>query len=205
VKRSTAVRHLDEMVEDCVEDQARRQQFGEDYGVVVTALWAYGDILDATKEWTDQDSVARAAAALDLPEDEVPWLGIPPSVRWINDRMRWTNRPVHVVWRSARAPVWNHFIERPLLLWDKNAGARHLALAALRDRGDIEVHREAAPAAEELKSRLQRELEISLAAVRATTATYDDKRWARGSPIKYADALFESKLGYLDIIDARKE
>jgi hypothetical protein len=32
--------------------------------------------------------------------------------------VRLNKNPVHAYWRSAHAPVWNHEVVRPVLLWD---------------------------------------------------------------------------------------
>jgi len=42
-----------------------------------------------------------------------------------------TINPVIALWRSAYAPVWNHHIDRPALLWDSESGVAEETLAAV--------------------------------------------------------------------------
>ncbi|HEX5406149.1 MAG TPA: hypothetical protein VFX16_28060, partial [Pseudonocardiaceae bacterium] len=73
-------------------------------------------------------------------------------------------------------------------------------LAAIRD-SRAEPVRLPAPTAAEFTARLADELEVSLAALRSSTATYDDRRWRPGKMEPVADALWLASAGYLEVRD----
>jgi hypothetical protein len=79
-----------------------------------------------------------------------------------------TINPVIALWRSAYAPVWNHHIDRPALLWDSESGVAEETLAAVKEgRGDRV--RLPAPTPDELRAHLDDELTVSLRALRGQT------------------------------------
>ena len=110
-------------------------------------------------------------------------------------------QPHLATWRSNLVPVWNHRIDRPVLVWDQTQGVYETALAAIRD-GDGESVRIQAPTRDELVERLQDELAASRLAMRTTTAEYDDTRWGPGKLAPRADAMWAAAAGYLDVLDA---
>ena len=133
--------------------------------------------------------------------EEVPWLGEPPGAQHWANGARLGKNPVMALWRSSGAPVWNHHIDRPALLWDSTDGLVPETLAALRaGRGD--TVRLPAPGPAVLRSRLQDELAVSDRALRACTQTYERRRWAPGALAPHADALWRAADGYLDVRDA---
>ena len=78
--------------------------------------------------------------------------------------------------------MWNHYIDRPALLWDSTDGLVPETLAALQaGRGDTVRLPPPAPAV--LRSRLQDELAVSDRALRACTQTYERRRWAPGAQV----------------------
>ncbi len=192
MKWERAVHHLASLAASCAEWAEPR--FGD---FRVTQLWAVGDILGPRR---DLDSIT-VALCVDRPADEVAWWTQPRGAQHWANATRLSKNPVLAWWRSAHAPVWNHRIVRPALVWDVAGGERESVLAALRE-GAGETVREAAPTQAEYAERLRDELRISLAAVTAATAEYDQKRWAPGRLEPYADRLFEATQGYLDVLNA---
>lgn len=164
----------------------------------VVQLWVFGEMLDHQQ---DIDFVS-VALAVDLPPDDVPWYCRPQGAdQWAN-ATRLTKNPFNAHWRSANAPVWNHHIERPVLVWSLDDGVLAEAIAGIRD-GD--PPRLPAPTAEESRIRLADDLAVSLRCVRARTVEYDDRRWRPGKLTPVADALWEATAGYLDLLDAQTD
>lgn len=191
MKYSTGVRHLEELA------AAMNELPGLDSDWHPRSLWAYGDLLDGV----DSLEYARVALTIDRPPDQVPWFARPAQVEWVKEVTRLSKRPVHCMWRSARLPVWNHAIVRPLLLWDAD-GIRRDALDALRSGRGIDGLRLPDPTPDELATQLRDEAAANLAAMRAAVAQYDDNRWGRGSITRHADGLWDATAGYLDLLDA---
>jgi hypothetical protein len=163
----------------------------------VAQLWAAGDILDAVR---DVETVT-VALVVDLPVEDVPWLSEPPGSQHWASATRLTKNPVIPLWRSVHAPIWNHRINRPALLWDSANGVAEPALAALQE-GRAEGVRLPAPTPEDLCARLEDELAVSLRALRGQTRAYQDRRWRPGKLEPVADALWRVSNGYLDLLDA---
>ena len=195
MKWLTAVGHVRRLAEQCVEMAELPSRF---QGLPVSALWAVGDVLETARdlEWV------KVVLVVDLPVSEVPWFCTPDGAAQWSEATRLSKNPVGAWWRSAQAPVWNHHIVRPLLVWDRAGGLREDALRALREGRGAELG-QAAPTAEEFAARMLDELVVSRAALVARTADYDAKRWGRTRLEKLADPLFEASLGYLDVLEAR--
>ena len=162
----------------------------------VVELWAVGTLLGAPRDL----EVIEVAVVVDLPE--VPWLTEPVGAEWWAHATRASRNPIMLYWRSAAAPVWNHYIERPVLVWTAAAGIVERARDALAD-GTAELLRPPAPTGPELDERLADELAVSLAALRRDTAVYGERRWAPGKLTPLSDALWRTSTGYLDLLDAR--
>ena len=194
MKWTRAVHHLEALAQTCADMASRPASI---FPLRVTQLWAAGDVLGAPRDL----EVVTVALCVDLPVDEVPWLSEPPgSAHWAS-ATRLSKQPVLPLWRSVRAPAWNHHIHRPVLLWDDTAGIAEDALAAVHD-GSSERVRLPAPTPEELRARLDDELTVSLGALRTRTRAYEDRRWAPGRLEPTADALWQGSNGYLDVLDA---
>jgi hypothetical protein len=166
------------------------------FSLTVTQLWAVGDILGPQR---DLDWVT-VAICVDLPPDDVAWWTEPKGAQHWENAARLAKNPILAWWRSAHAPVWNHRIVRPALVWDAD-GVREDVLSALRD-GRAESVRTDAPSEAELAARLQDELALSRKALAAATAEYDQRRWGPGKLEPYADALWRASDGYLDVLAA---
>ncbi|MET0236039.1 MAG: hypothetical protein ABW224_15450 [Kibdelosporangium sp.] len=190
MKWTRAVHHLEALAGECA-----RLQPDKIVPLRVTQLWAFGQVVDsqADLDW------ARVALSVDLPAKSVPWLSLPQGAsHW--SRSARLRGPLSALWRSAHAPVWNHVIVRPVLLWDSADGIVEDAFAALRD-GAMDTVRTAAPTPEQLRQRLADELAISLAALRGRVQNYDQKRWSPGKLEPVADELYAVASGYLDLLD----
>jgi hypothetical protein len=196
MKWTRAVHHLESLAAAC-DDLAPRPV--SMFPLRVTALWAVGDLLGSPR---DLDFLT-VALCVDLPVDEVAWWCEPPGARHWAEATRLSKNPVLVWWRSAHAPVWNHRIDRPVLAWDQVDGVAHDALAALREgRGDS--FRQAAPNADDLRARLDDELQASLTALRACTDAYDARRFRPGKLGPVAEDLWRASDGYLDVLRAMR-
>lgn len=167
------------------------------FPVRVVELWAVGDVLGRPG---DIDAVT-VALVVDLPVEEVPWLGQPRGAQQWANATRLDRNPIVGLWRSVHAPVWNHYVERPALVWDAENGLAERTLAALHD-GDGARVRLPAPSPEQRRARLTEELAVSVRALRRCTTTYEQRRWSPGKLEPVADALWRASDGYLDVLDA---
>lgn len=194
MKWSRAVHHVESLAQACAEMAGRPATI---FPLRVTQLWVAGEILGPPVEL---DSVL-VALCVDAPD--VAWLTVPRGAQHWGNANRLDRLPLRVRWRSAHAPVWNHEIVRPALVWD-NSGVREETLAALRD-GRGEQVRSPAPTPAEYAARLAAEREVSLRALGERTRDYDDRRWRPGKLEPVADALWLAAEGYLDVVAAAKE
>jgi hypothetical protein len=187
-----AVHHVGSLAQEC----ARLASLDADFFPLrVTQLWAVGDILGAPR---DLEHVT-VALCVDLPAEDVAWWTEPPGAQhWIH-ATRVEKNPVLAWWRSARAPVWNHRIERPALVWDDTDGVRHETVRAI-GAGDSEAVRSPAPEPGDLEARMKDELAVSLSELRRCTASYEDQRWRPGKLTRVSDALWRASDGYLDVL-----
>jgi hypothetical protein len=194
MKWTRAVSHLELLAQTCAEMATRPVNI---FPLRVNQLWTFGDMLGPVG---DIRSVP-VALAVDLPADDVPWFCEPPGAQHWASATRLTKNPIWPFWRSVRAPVWNHRIIAPVLVWDSTDGVADEAIAAIRD-GRAETVRSPVPTADELRDRLADELRVSLAALRARTQNYEYRRWKPGKLEPVADSLWQASDGYIDIIDA---
>jgi hypothetical protein len=190
VKWARGVHHLAELVRQVAELPSSFSRLR------VVELWAVGELLGAPR---DLDMI-EVAVVVDLPE--VPWLTEPVGAEHWANATRASRNPIVLFWRSATGPVWNHHIERPVLVWSAAGGVVEEARAALAD-GTGERLRPPAPTESELADRLADELSVSLAALRRAAAAYEERRWAPGKLTPLSDALWRTSTGYLELYDAR--
>jgi|SRR5450631_307265 len=202
MKWARAVHHLEELAHIC-EDMAGRP--ATIFPLRVTALWTFGELLTNRD---DLDSLP-VVLAVDLPVDDVAWLCSPPGAEHWSHATGVSKSPVVVIWRSTRAPLWNHRIRGPLMIWDEHGPrdesgepARN-GLTALRE-GNAESLRLAEPTPGELESRLAAELGVSLRALESTNDTYQQRRFSPGKLEPAADALWRATAGYLDVLKATR-
>ena len=97
--------------------------------------------------------------------------------------------------------MWNHHIRAPLLTWDESDGIQTEALSALR-AGTAEGLRQPDPSQEQMRTRLEAELAVSLRALESATAAYEQRRFSPGKIEPVADALWRAGQGYLDVLGA---
>jgi hypothetical protein len=194
MKWNRAVHHLEALAQTCAEMATRPPSI---FPLRVVQLWAAGDILGPVGEI----ETVTVALGVDLPVDEVPWLSEPPGGQhWVN-ATRLIKNPIVPLWRSVHAPIWNHYIDRPVLVWDSVGGVADKTIEALRE-GDAAAVRPPAPAPDELRARLGDELRVSLLGLRGRSRDYDERRWRPGRLEPVADALWRAGDGYLDVLDA---
>ena len=187
-----AVHHLETLAETCAEMATRPASI---FPLPVTHLWAVGPVLDGPGEL----EVVEVALGVDLAAVEVAWgCEPPPAQHWAN-ATRLSRLPLRPWWRSTRVPVWNHHIERPLLLWSVTDGVRDEALAALVGGT---ADRDLPPTPDELRSRLLAEAAVSREALTGYLAAYDARRWAPGKLEPASDALAAAARGHLDVLAA---
>ncbi|RLK54296.1 DUF7711 family protein [Actinokineospora cianjurensis] len=189
-----AVHHLETLASTCADMATRPAAI---FPLRVGALWVAGALLG------DRREVESVTVALTVDAPEVPWLTEPQGARHWAAAARVPQMPVEVHWRSAHSPVWNHRLERPVLVWSVADGVDADVLAAIT-RGEAEALRPAAPTAEELDARLGAELALSLRAVRDRTGEYAERRWKPGKLEPVSDALWQASAGYLDLLDVIK-
>ena len=186
-----AVHHLEELAKACADMATRPATI---FPLQVTALCTFGDVLERQE---DLDSLP-VVLAVDLPAEDVAWLCSPAGAEHWSNAAGLSKSPVVAIWRSTRAPLWNHRVRRPLLIWDASGGVAVQSLSALR-AGTADPLRLAEPAPDELASRLDAERAVSLRALQSATATYQQRRFAPGKLEPTADALWRASAGYLDI------
>lgn len=200
MKWSRAVHHLEELAARCADMATRPASI---FPLRVSSLWAFGEVL------TSQDDLdlLRIVLAVDLPVDEVAWFCPPAGAEHWSHATRLSKNPVAAAWRSTRAPLWNHRIRSPLLIWDEHGLRDELsdtevdALSALRE-GTAESLRLPEPTTDELAARLEAELAVSHRALESVTATYEQRRFSPGKLEPVADALWRASAGYLDVLAA---
>jgi len=197
MKWARAVHHVEALAQSCAEMAGGPESI---FALRVVELWAVGDILGAPR---DLDWVT-VGLCVDQPVEDVPWWSEPRGAEHWAHATRLAKNPVLPWWRSTRAPVWNHRIQRPVLVWDLADGVRESALAALAEGRGAEIGL-AAPEPGEYAARLREELAVSLAALRGHTQRYEDKRWSPGKLAPIADDLWRSADGYLDVLSAVHE
>jgi hypothetical protein len=188
------VHHLETLAQTCAEMADRPPSI---FPLRVVQLWAVGDILGPVTEI----ETITVALGVDLPVSEVPWLGEPSGAQhWVN-ATRLIKNPIVALWRSIHAPIWNHYIDRPVLAWDSVGGVVEETMIAVREGRAAEL-RPPAPAEAELRARLDAELRVSLLDLRGRSPDYDERRWRPGRLEPVADALWRASDGYLDVLGA---
>ncbi|CRK57321.1 hypothetical protein [Alloactinosynnema sp. L-07] len=194
MKRARALHHLRTTAETCADMATRPRSI---FPLRVDELWAAGEILTQAAEI---DTVT-VALVVDLPPGDAAWLTEPHGSQHWAYAARLQTAPVTLHWRSASAPVWNHALDRPVLIWTVADGINEDALRAIADN-DIDDVRLPAPSPGLRAERLADELAVSLRALRACTATYTERRWKPGKLEPTADALWHASEGYLDLLGA---
>lgn len=192
MKWTRAVQHLRTLAEECA------RLTGNPFGTLrVVQLWTFGEIPGPPQ---DLETV-NAVLVVDLPVDAMPWLASPNGAEHWANMTRMSRNPITPFWRSAQAPIWNHHIVRPLLLWDATDGLQEETFTALRGNSATGSPE---PDAAEFARRLDDELAVSLQALRGQVEAYEQRRWSPGKLTPVADDLWAVSKGYLDVLDALK-
>lgn len=194
MKWSRAIHHLEELAHACSDMTTRPAAI---FPLRVSALWSFGDVLATPKDLDNLEVVL----AVDLPAQDVAWCSAPAGAEHWSTASGLSKRPVVARWRSTRAPLWNHKIRGPLLIWDEVGGVAADALGALRD-GMAQDLRLPEPTPQELASRLTAELAVSLGALQSSTDAYEERRFSPGKLAPVGDALWRASAGYLDVLAA---
>jgi hypothetical protein len=196
MKWSRAVHHLQEIAHVCADMAGRPATI---FPLRVTALWTFGHVLTSRQ---DLDRL-QVVLAVDLPVQDVAWLCCPAGAEHWSHAAGLSKKPVSPTWRSTRAPLWNHCIRRPLLVWDESGQDGLTALSALRDE-TADSLRLPEPTPGQMRSRLEAELAVSLQVLESTTASYQERRFSPGKLEPVADALWRATAGYLDVLAAAR-
>lgn len=192
MKWSRAVHHLEELAQACAEMAGRPATI---FPLRVTGLWTFGDVLTSRD---DLESLT-VVLAVNLPVDDVAWLCLPAGAEHWSNATRLSQSPIVAIWRSTQAPLWNHRISRPLLIWDEPGGIAVGALSALHE-GTEETWRLPEPTPDEMTRRLEAERAVSLRALETATTAYEQRRFSPGKLEPVADALWRASAGHLDVL-----
>ncbi|WP_459645333.1 DUF7711 family protein [Kineococcus sp. NUM-3379] len=200
MRTTRALGHVEALARTCAEMATRPASL---FPLRVAELWVAGPLLDRGGDGRGGGEVAEVPVALrvDVAPDDVAWLCAPRGAQHWANATRLSQLPLRPCWRSLHAPVWNHVLHRPALVWDAAAGLHEDVLQALHE-GRAEDVRLPAPGPGELRARLEEERDVSLRALHATTAGYARRRWAPGKLEPAADAQHAAASGYLDVLGA---
>ena len=113
MKRVSAVRHLVDIAGD-----ASRFNDLSYVDWPLREMWLGGAILDGP-ETPDRVTVILM---LDLPEDELPWLAIPPTEQVVVQLLRLPKLPIRHFSRPLAGPPWNPRCRRVLRFWTLAGG-----------------------------------------------------------------------------------
>jgi hypothetical protein len=197
MKRSRALHHLHALAGECAAMAERPVSI---FPLQVVGLWAAGGALEPV----DDVEVLVVALQVDLPPEATPWFCAPPGATHWAHAVRLPKLPIVAHWRSVHAPVWNHELVRPLLVWSAQHGVHDPALAALAgpDPAALDALRGPVATPEQLRERLEQEVLVSQAALRERSAEYQRRRWSPGKLEPVADALADAVQGWVDLQDA---
>jgi len=196
MRRDTAVRRLTAIAEEC----QRIRALWEDEQPFLTAVYAFGDLVDGAAEV----ETVQVVFVLNLPAQDLAWGTEPGGCGWLIDVLRLDKTPVDRYWRSAGSAVGNHLIARPLRIWSADNGVDESALKAL-SAGSCESLRLPSQPAHEAEEQLATELAASLAHLRALEASYWEPEWRRkhrGGGTYPESHLWNAVHGYLDLLAA---
>ena len=196
MKWDRAVHHVEAAAEECHRVGALAPSFAP---LRVSELWAFGAILGEPKEL---DGVSLALG-VELSAESVAWATHPTgSEHWLEHDSPAEEPRAGLVALDRGADLEPPDRRHRCGSGTWPAASTRGALAALAE-GRGSASGLPAPTHEELRQRLEDELQVSLAELRARTTDYDDHRWGRGSLEPYADALWRATYGYLDVLSAQ--
>ena len=100
----------------------RKQQSGR--------VYVYGSLLDVEAEL---DHVSLAFV-VNEPAASVPWMSRSPHLEALAALVRFPKLRLSWRWRPAEWPVWNHEIDRAVLVWTVEGGREEEAIARVDER-----------------------------------------------------------------------
>jgi len=198
MKRSTAVKHLEEMAE--VASDMHRRLHDSTIPWPLEELWVAGDLLG----FADEFDTGAVVLVLDVPPDKAPWLALNPGGEWVGEMLRLGKLPLQWCYRPQLWPVWNVEHRRLVRFYSATAGLDDAVIAALRtrrfDRLDF-----VEPTKAELTSQLQEELIVSRRHLRLVLDRYWAPTWRKrhkGYAQDPEDHLYRAAMAVSDIADA---
>lgn len=171
MKRSTAIRHLEEMAEVASERLRLRET---DIGWPLEELWVTGDLVG----FADTLEAGSVVLVLDVLAEELPWLVCHPAGEWVGEQLRLGKRPMQWWYRPLLWPVWNHRHRRLVRFWSAGAGLDTAVIEALRTRR-LDGLTMVEPSQEALADQLREELAVSRLHLRKVLNGYWDHGWRR--------------------------
>ena len=145
-----------------------------DIGWPLQELWVTGELLGVA-DTIDEGSVVLV---LDVPAEELPWLALHPSGKWVGDQLRLGKRPMRWCYRPLAWPVWNHEHRRLVRFWTASNGLDTDVIEALRAR-HLNRLTVVEPSEQDLVEQLRDELTVSRRHLRTVLDSYWDRDWRR--------------------------
>ena len=165
------------------------------------AAYVYGSLLDVEAEL---DHVSLAFV-VNEPATSVPWMSRSPHLEALAALVRFPKLRLSWCWRPAEWPVWNHEIDRAVLVWTVEGGREEEAILALTS-GDFEGVTMAAPKnRDELVAQLRVERDVGRRHLASVLDSFYDADWRRAhrnEDVRPEDHLWWASAGYLELDDA---
>lgn len=198
MKRTTAVRHLQEMAERSTE--MLRLKHTSPPGWPLLELWVTGELLEPAPTV----EVGSVVLVLDVPTDDLPLLTRHIEGEWVGHQLRLGKRPLSWSYRPAGWPVWNHQHRRLTRFWTTADGADSEVIEALRSGrvDDVEVIE---PSPAEVAQQVLVELPVSRQHLRRLLDKFYDRDWRRahsGDGHSPQDHLWRAATAVADLWDA---
>ena len=124
MRRTTAIRHLEELAESASTLLTGRAR------AALLSMWVGGELLDPVEE-LERGTVILL---LDVPAAELPWLSVHPVEYGFNDDLRLGKRPILWYTRPSAWPAWTYRDRRVARFWTAAGGLDESAIEALRER-----------------------------------------------------------------------
>lgn len=197
MRRSTAVAQIEHVVDAA--DEVHRLA-GHGFDVPLAELWVGGAILEPT----DRIAAYDVVIVLDAPAEEVTWLTLHPTGKWIADRLRLTKLPAVWFLRPVAQPVHNHRLPVLIRVWTTAGPDRH-AIDRLR-RGELAPTDLSMPPDDvQLAAQLQAELAQCRRHLATVLDSYHDHDWRRdhkGFGVYPEDHLWRAAQAVRELTDA---
>ncbi|WP_345711110.1 DUF7711 family protein, partial [Kineococcus glutinatus] len=121
MKRSRAAGHVEHLARACADMAGRPATI---FPLRVQQLWVAGALLEPAGDGHAELDAVDVALCVDVDPVEAAWRCAPHGAQHWASAVRLPQLPVRAHWRSLRAPVWNHVLHRPALVWDAAGGVR---------------------------------------------------------------------------------